>query len=475
MYAPAPELTADQVLRGFRHDVPSLLFGAMIMAVGLVAAAISEIRRKHDRILNYLAFFAGLYGLRMWMQTGMFFMEQRWSFYPRLSSAIDFIVPIPAFLFLDAAGFLHRRTRNALYVAGIILSLLALATLAVGPRAIFYRINAVLIIAALTILVVISISRSSVNRDAVVLRRGLLTFAAFAFWENVRSLLGLSSLPNIEPIGVVAFLVALGYVAARQTLERDQQLSEIQRELEVARRIQLSILPALFPSSDNFRVAARYVPMTSVAGDFYDFIVADGTQAGLLIADVSGHGVPAALIASMVKVAANSQRANAADPAGLLTGMNAALCGNTQSQFVTAAYVHLDANSKRLHYSAAGHPPMLLLRDGKVAEIVENGLMLAAFDFATYTNAMRPLEPGDRLLLYTDGLIEAANAKGDFFGQETLAALLLQTATLPPSEAVDQIISAVQKWAAAQDDDLTVLICDYAPGWARIVRRKDWR
>jgi sigma-B regulation protein RsbU (phosphoserine phosphatase) len=274
---------------------------------------------------------------------------------------------------------------------------------------------------------------------------------------------------------VVAFLVALGYVAARQTLERDQQLSEIQRELEVARRIQLSILPALFPSSDNFRVAARYVPMTSVAGDFYDFIVADGTQAGLLIADVSGHGVPAALIASMVKVAANSQRANAADPAGLLTGMNAALCGNTQSQFVTAAYVHLDANSKRLHYSAAGHPPMLLLRDGKVAEIVENGLMLAAFDFATYTNAMRPLEPGDRLLLYTDGLIEAANAKGDFFGQETLAALLLQTATLPPSEAVDQIISAVQKWAAAQDDDLTVLICDYAPGWARIVRRKDWR
>jgi sigma-B regulation protein RsbU (phosphoserine phosphatase) len=460
MYAPAPGLTADQVLQAFRHDAPSLLFGAMIMAVGLVSVAFSEIRRKHDPILIYLAFFAGLYGLRMWMQTGIFLMMQDWSFYPRLSSAIDFIVPIPAFLFLNAAGFLHRRMRNALFGVGIVLALLALATLAVGRQYIFYQINAVLIIAALTTLVLISMSRRSPNRDAIVIRRGLLIFAAFIFWENLRSLLGIP-LPDIEPIGFVAFLVALGYVAARQTLERDQQLREIQKELEVARRIQLSILPAAFSDSANFRVAARYVPMTSVAGDFYDFIVADGQQTGLLIADVSGHGVPAALIASMVKVAANSQRANAADPAGLLAGMNAILCGNTQSQFVTAAYVHLDANSKMLQYSAAGHPPMLLLRDGKVTEIAENGLMLAAFDFAAYTNAARPLESGDRLLLYTDGLIEAANAKGDFFGQEALAAVLQQTAALPPSETVDQIISAVQKWSASQDDDLTVLICDY--------------
>jgi phosphoserine phosphatase RsbU/P len=89
--------------------------------------------------------------------------------------------------------------------------------------------------------------------------------------------------------------------------------------------LQLSILPAAFPNSANFRVAGLYVPMTSVAGDFYDFIVPDDTRAGLLIADVSGHGVPAALIASMVKVAATAQRANAADPARFLAGMNAVL------------------------------------------------------------------------------------------------------------------------------------------------------
>jgi sigma-B regulation protein RsbU (phosphoserine phosphatase) len=201
--------------------------------------------------------------------------------------------------------------------------------------------------------------------------------------------------------------------------------------------------------------------MTSVAGDFYDFIIADDTQAGLLIADVSGHGVPAALIASMVKVAATSQRANAANPARLLAGMNGVLYGNTQEQFVTAAYVHLDSRSGTLQYSAAGHPAMLLLRDGKVLEIVENGLILAAFGFAAYRNVAQPLEAGDRFLLYTDGVIEAADAKGDFFGQDALSDLLRQTAGLPPSGAADQIISTVQQWSATQDDDLTLLICDY--------------
>src|ERR1700683_1248604 len=464
MYAPVPELTANQVLQAFRHDAPSLLFGAIIMAVGVVAAVFSVLRRKYDRLLVYLGLLAVLYGLRMWMQSQLLLLTmQEWPFYARVASAIDFVVPVPAILFLDAAGFLHRKMRSGTDVMEGILALLALGTLAVGRQNIFYTINAVLIIAALTTLVLISMGRRSADRDAVVIRRGLLIFAAFIFWENFRSILGIR-LPDIEPIGFLALLTALVYVAARQTLQRDLQLREIQKELEVARRIQLSILPGAFPDSANFRVAARYVPMTSVAGDFYDFIVADDNRVGFLIADVSGHGVPAALIASMVKLAATSQRANAADPARLLAGMNAALCGNTQNQFVTAAYVHLDSIAGTLRYSAAGHPPMLLLRHGEVMEISENGLILAAFDYATYTKGTRKLESGDRFLLYTDGVIEAANSQGDFFGQDALSAVLRQTAELAPAAATDQIVSEVQRWSASQDDDLTVLICDYVAG-----------
>jgi sigma-B regulation protein RsbU (phosphoserine phosphatase) len=184
-------------------------------------------------------------------------------------------------------------------------------------------------------------------------------------------------------------------------------------------------------------------------------------RAGLLIADVSGHGVPAALIASMVKLAAASQRAAASDPAQFLLGMNAALRGNTQNQFVTAAYVYLDSDVRQIRYSAAGHPPMLVLRDRDVTAIEENGLMLGAFDFATYSAATLALKDGDRLLLYTDGLIEASNAAGEFFGRESLATVLASTVGSSPAEAADLILSSVQRWCAAQDDDLTLVVCDF--------------
>jgi len=464
----SPALTGDQVLQAFRHDAPSLFLGAVIVAVGLVAAAFSVMRRRYDPVLIYLALFAGMYGLRMWVRADLLALIMHGSrFYPRFRSAIDFLIVIPAFLFFDAAGFLQRRARIAGYVLGVVLTLLAVATLVVGVRGVFYQISNGLVIVALIVLVVRSMHGDASNQDFVVARRGLLIFVAFAFWENIRSMLNIH-LPDIEAIGFVALLVALGYVAARQTVQRDLQLKEIQSELEVATRIQLSILPASFPDSANFRVAARYVPMTSVAGDFYDFIVADERQAGLLIADVSGHGVPAALIASMVKLAATSQRDHAADPSSLLAGMNAALFGNTQNQFVTAAYVHLDVESRELRYSAAGHPPMLLLRNGNVQVVTENGLMLAAFDFATYSNVAHKLEQGDRLLLYTDGIIEAANREGEFFGQDALCLLLQQTAQLAPSDAADRVIASVQQWAASQDDDLTVLVCDYVGSGAGI-------
>jgi len=242
-----------------------------------------------------------------------------------------------------------------------------------------------------------------------VIRRGLLVFVAFALATNIAAVFGHSL--YVEPIGFAFFLGTLGYVAAQRSLHRDRQLDAIQQELEVARRIQSAILPSAFPESAHFKVAACYAPMTAVAGDFYDFLLIDNDQAGILIADVSGHGVPAALIASMVKLAATSQRAFAADPAALLSGMNTALFGNTQNQFVTAAYVHLNASSARLRYSAAAHSADAIGTRRQVTTVVENGLMLAAFSSATYSTVEHALKPGDRLVLYTDGVTEAADGR----------------------------------------------------------------
>jgi phosphoserine phosphatase RsbU/P len=455
-------LTADEVLRTFQSEAFMLFLGAAIVATGLVAAAFAAIRRRPASLLVYFALFALLYGARMWLQTRLLgFIFDGSTFFIRLRSAINYVVPIPAFLFFDGAGFLRRKARVLTHIILCVFAMLAIATLITGPHNVYQDINNVLVITALILLLTEPMRGLALDRDFTIARRGLLTFAAFALWDNLAGVLR-SRLPRIEPIGFVALLAALGYVAARQALQRDEQLAEISKELEVARRIQLSILPAEFPNSGRFQVAARYVPMTTVAGDFYDYVLAEDVRAGLLIADVSGHGVPAALIASMVKLAATSQRSLANDPAALLLGMNSALHGNTQSQFVTAAYVYLDAQAKEFRYSAAGHPPMLLLRQGKVIEIAENGLMLAAFDFATYATKAHPLQTRDRLLLYTDGVVEATNSAGEFFGQEKLSDLLRNTTALSAHDTADRIIHTVQTWASSQDDDLTVLVCDYA-------------
>jgi sigma-B regulation protein RsbU (phosphoserine phosphatase) len=460
------QVTAEQVLQTFHHDAPYLFLGAAFVAVGLVAGAFAAIRRKYDPLLIYFSLFAVLYGMRLWIQADLLALTVRGStFYPRLREGINYVIPVPAFLFMNASGLMRRTGKIASYFLAGTGAFLGAATFAFGSKSWFNTINSVAVIIAITVLAIEFMRRAGADRDFVVIRRGSLVFAAVALGDNISGIFSRSL--RVEPYGFVVLLASLGYVAARRALRRDHELGEIQKELEVARRIQLSILPSEFPQSANFRVAARYVPMTSVAGDFYDFIVADEKSAGLLIADVSGHGVPAALIASMVKLAATSQRANAADPSGLLSGMNAALFGNTQNQFVTAAYVHLDSESQELRYSAAGHPPMLLLRDGKVMQVSENGLMLAAFDFAAYSTAVQRLEAGDRLLLYTDGIVEAASASGEFFGQEALGTLLQQTAGIAPTDAADRIISAVQQWAVSQDDDLTVLVCDYLGNGAR--------
>jgi sigma-B regulation protein RsbU (phosphoserine phosphatase) len=456
------EIQPDDVIRAFRHDAPYLFAGAAFISVGIIAVAFSALRRKYDQLLIYFAIFASLYGLRLWLQSDLGTFTLRSStWFMRLRSVIDYLMPLPAFLFLNSAGLLRQFAKIVL--AGFVLvgATCAVAVCVLGPSNRLSQINQIAAVIALIILTADQLRRNfSPDPDLVTVRRGLLIFVAFALFDNIRGGLNFSS-PQIEPLGFTFFLGSLGYVAARRNLQRDQELREIQSELEIAKRIQLSILPLQYPPSDHFAVAARYLPMTSVAGDFYDYIHTKPSHAGLLIADVSGHGVPAALIASMVKLAAGTQRVHASHPAKFLSGMNGALCGNTQEQFVTAAYVHLDSEREFFSYAAAGHPPMLLLRNRRVQEIEENGLVLGLVDVASYSDVNHALKPGDRLLLYTDGLLEAANSAGEFFGKERLTKILIATAELSTDRAADQLLSAVRDWSPKQEDDLTVIVCDF--------------
>jgi phosphoserine phosphatase RsbU/P len=241
-----------------------------------------------------------------------------------------------------------------------------------------------------------------------------------------------------------------------------QQLLTIQKELETARQIQLSILPSEIPNIEGLDIAARYIPMTSVAGDFYDFIIVDEKHIGVLVADVSGHGMPAALIASMLKIALSAQAAHAADPAQVLLGLNQALCGKFQHHFVTAAYLYFDVQKGTVTYAGAGHPPLLLSGGPEgVRSIEENGLFLGKFSFATYTSVVLPLKAGDRVLLYTDGIPETTNPAGIEFGTDCFKQFLETERSTSADQFADRLLAELSRWSARgsedQDDDITIV------------------
>jgi len=243
-----------------------------------------------------------------------------------------------------------------------------------------------------------------------------------------------------------------------------QQLFTIQKELETARQIQLSILPSEIPKIEGLDIAARYVPMTSVAGDFYDFIVVDEKHIGILVADVSGHGMPAALIASMLKIALSTQEAHAADPAQVLLGLNRVLCGKFQHHYVTAAYLFVDMQKRTLTYAGAGHPPLLLWGGSSkgVRTVMENGMFLGRFPFATYSSVELPLQSGDRALLYTDGILETANSAGVEFGTDGFTRFLVTEQSTPADHFADQLLEELSRWSARGsaedlDDDITMV------------------
>jgi serine phosphatase RsbU (regulator of sigma subunit) len=236
----------------------------------------------------------------------------------------------------------------------------------------------------------------------------------------------------------------------------------------MAREIQLSILPQEIPKIRGLEIAARYIPMSSVAGDFYDFIIVDESRVGILVADVSGHGLPAALIASMLKVALAAQSPHAFDPARVLAGLNQSLCGKFKHHFVTAAYVFVDMEKKSMTYAGAGHPPLLLWRasTSSASEVLQNGLLLGLFPEETYSAVEVPVEPGNKAVLYTDGILETRSPSEQEFGVDLFKGFLESNHHLKADMFADSLLDELAGWAEhpkgyGQEDDITLLAIDF--------------
>ena len=267
--------------------------------------------------------------------------------------------------------------------------------------------------------------------------------------------------------GLSILILSLGYVTAQQFFSAQRELATMEYELQTASAIQSSLLPQGAPSVPGLDIVVRYEPMRTVGGDMYDFLF-DGSHIGVLVADVTGHGVPAALIAVMAKVAFSSQAAAAAKPGRLIAGMNRALCGQFQAKFVTATYMHIDPASHLVRYTNAGHPPPFLWRPTtrEGVELIGGGMLMGFDPDAVYTTGEARIEPRDRLVLYTDGVLEVADRAGEFFGIDGLLAFVERHEALGADEFADVLLAHLRERTSrrsadrAFEDDVTLAVVD---------------
>lgn len=244
-----------------------------------------------------------------------------------------------------------------------------------------------------------------------------------------------------------------------------EQLIEKKRleaQLEVARQVQLELLPSGDPQLEGYDISAYNFASEEVSGDYYDWVRIYDDQIGLVIADVSGKGVPAAILMAFLRASVRAATHIGYAPHISLAKVNYLLWESIErNQFVTTFYGILDASNRTLGYANAGHnPPLMLDASGKYKYILHGGVPLGMFRDTRYHEYYLNIEPGEILMLYTDGVTESVNAKGEEFGRERLAQSVVASRHLPARELITAVQKDVLEWTEGlgATDDATFLV-----------------
>ena len=248
-----------------------------------------------------------------------------------------------------------------------------------------------------------------------------------------------------------------------------KKTERISTELNLASNIQANMLPNIFPAfpeRNDFDIYATMTPAKEVGGDFYDFFMVDDDHLALVMADVSGKGIPAAMFMVIAKTLIKDHAQLGLQPGQVFTRVNNILCeGNEAGLFVTAWMGILDLNTGKMQYSNAGHNPPLVMIDGKISYLKsEPGFVLAGLDDYNYKQFELDLKQGDKIFLYTDGATEATNSNDELYGEDRLINCLT---SLPEgtncADALHAVRADIDKFVgeAEQFDDLTLLAFDY--------------
>lgn len=262
-----------------------------------------------------------------------------------------------------------------------------------------------------------------------------------------------------------------GKIEERTRALKDANAQLLAREAESVRNLRAAgrlhrelVLPKSPPELPNLRWAIHYKPLDMLGGDYYDFAEPALDHLGILIADASGHSIPAALLAVMASVGFNDVADRYASPGMVLTHLNRRLLGLSDERFVTAFYGVFDSNSNTMRYTTAGHPPPLHYRaaTGQVLPLSGTGFLLGIMPEEEYREREITLEPGDKLCLYTDGITEARNEIGEMFGQERLVGCLTNHGELEAKPLADEILTCQKAFCGSEPrtDDVTLMIME---------------
>ncbi|RMF61761.1 MAG: GAF domain-containing protein [Calditrichaeota bacterium] len=244
--------------------------------------------------------------------------------------------------------------------------------------------------------------------------------------------------------------------------QEEKQLRRYEQEMEMARQIQQSLLPASVPQTEKLELASYFKPADQVGGDYFDYLELGEGRIAVVLADVSGHGAAAALLMTMVKGILHALSKGAASPVNLLAEINAVMNDIAPSdKFVTIALLIFDLKKMQLHYANAGHPPLLFLdSDKETCEFIE--LLCPAVGLSersAYREELVPIKPGDLFLLYTDGVTEAFGQQREMFGEERLKKALDDGKNSQPDQVLERIKQRLQTFiqAAPQSDDVAMI------------------
>jgi sigma-B regulation protein RsbU (phosphoserine phosphatase) len=240
----------------------------------------------------------------------------------------------------------------------------------------------------------------------------------------------------------------------------------LNREIEIAREVQQRLFPQTSPDVPSLEYAGHCRPALGVGGDYYDFLALASGRLGLAIGDVSGKGIPAALLMASLQASVRGQSqsfgpSGVPNVAGLMTNVNLLVCDASHAnRYATFFYGQFDPVTRKLVYTNAGHNPPMVLRGNEVLLLEAGGPPVGLFKIARYMQAEIALEPGDLLVLFTDGISEAENPAEEEWGEAALVATARACTGLPPSEVVTRIMQAADTFAAGapQHDDMTLVI-----------------